>query len=600
MFGEGRNNHQPVLLGIFVTVLLSGLVAAFANNHFSLFADGTGISAASAVDQVDERKTECAVPRFANKAFAPLVPAASTQFDVVRNVIAGGGGESAGGSFELKGTAGQAAAGTQMTGGQFSLNGGFWQSEFESAPTPSPTPTPTPTPSPTPTATPTPTPTPGPGSTPTPTPTATPTPGPTPSPTPTPGSTPSPTPESSPTPTVTPTPTATPTPTPTATPVVLSVLQFESSTYNVQEDCTAITITVNRTGDTSAAAEVDYQTSDVTATERSDYITALGRLQFAPNETSRSFVVLINEDSIVEGNETFNLNLSNASGATIGAPVAVVTIIDDASEPASNSIDDAQNYVCQHYHDFLNRQPDASGLAFWTNEINSCGANAQCLEAKRTNVSAAFYLSIEFQQTGYLVERVYKTAFGSASLISSFGGAHQLPVPVVRFKEFLSDTQKIGLGVVVGQANWQQILENNKQAFMSEFVQRSRFATAFPNSMSAADFVDTLNNDAGNPLSPTERDQLVNDLSAGTKSRAQVLRVIAEHPHVVSDEFNRAFVLMQFFGYLRRNPNDVPDTDYTGYDFWLTKLNQFHGNYINAEMVKAFISAGEYRQRFGP
>ena len=65
-------------------------------------------------------------------------------------------------------------------------------------------------------------------------------------------------------------------------------------------------------------------------------------------------------------------------------------------------------------------------------------------------------------------------------------------------------------------------------------------------------------------------------------------------------EFNRAFVLMQYFGYLRRNPNDAPDSDYTGYDFWLTKLNQFNGNFQNADMVKAFISSAEYRQRFGP
>jgi hypothetical protein len=79
-----------------------------------------------------------------------------------------------------------------------------------------------------------------------------------------------------------------------------------------------------------------------------------------------------------------------------------------------------------------------------------------------------------------------------------------------------------------------------------------------------------------------------------------VLRAIAEHANVVSGEFNRAFVQMQFFGYLRRNPNDAPDADYTGLDFWLTKLNQFNGDYLNAEMVRAFISSSEYRQRFGP
>ena len=79
-----------------------------------------------------------------------------------------------------------------------------------------------------------------------------------------------------------------------------------------------------------------------------------------------------------------------------------------------------------------------------------------------------------------------------------------------------------------------------------------------------------------------------------------MLRAVAEDPDLNNAEFNRAFVLMQFFGYLRRNPNDAPDADYTGYDFWLTKLNQFNGNFRNAEMVKAFITSIEYRQRFGP
>jgi hypothetical protein len=391
------------------------------------------------------------------------------------------------------------------------------------------------------------------------------------------------------------------TPTPSPTPAVQSAVQFDSSDYSVTEDCTTITITVNRVGDTSGSASVNYFTSDITASERKDYITALGTLRFAPGEASKSFAVLINEDSFVEGNETFSISLSNPAGVILGGPaITTVTIIDDVSESTANPIDDAQNYVCQNYHDFLNRQPDASGLAFWTNEITSCGSDAQCLETKRTNVSAAFYLSIEFQQTGYLVERIYKTAFGNAAGASALGAAHQLPVPMVRLNEFLSDTQKIGLGVVVGQTNWEQALETNKQSFANEFVQRPRFANAFPNSMSAAEFVDALNTNAENPLSPAERDQLVNDLSSSARTRAQVLRAIAEHANVVSGEFNRAFVLMQFFGYLRRNPNDPQDTDYVGLDFWLQKLNQFNGDYINAEMVKAFISSGEYRQRFGP
>jgi len=78
------------------------------------------------------------------------------------------------------------------------------------------------------------------------------------------------------------------------------------------------------------------------------------------------------------------------------------------------------------------------------------------------------------------------------------------------------------------------------------------------------------------------------------------VRAVAEDMDLFNAESNRAFVLMQFFGYLRRDPNALPDTDYTGYDFWLTKLNQFNGSFIQAEMVKAFLDSIEYRTRFAP
>ena len=264
-----------------------------------------------------------------------------------------------------------------------------------------------------------------------------------------------------------------------------------------------------------------------------------------------------------------------------------------------NQIDDAAFFVRQHYQDFLNRTPDAPGLAFWTNEITSCGANTQCTEIKRINVSAAFFLSIEFQQTGYLVERTYKTAYGDADGVSTIGGLHHLSVPVVRLSEFLPDTQQIGEGVVVNTPGWEDVLRMNKELFFSQFVERPRFKNAYPTSMSAVNFVGALDDNAGHPLSSAERNQLIADLTAGTKTRAQVLQAIAEDTDLVTAESNRAFVLMQYFGYLRRNPNDPPDSDYSGFDFWLRKLNDFNGNFINAEMVKAFLSSIEYRQRFG-
>ncbi len=380
-----------------------------------------------------------------------------------------------------------------------------------------------------------------------------------------------------------------------------TAVQFSATSYNVTEDCTTLTLTVSRSGDTSGTATVNYSTEDITASERGDYISATGRLSFAPGEASKSFAVLINEDSYVEDPETFSVNLSDPSGSGLGGPAsATVQINDDAAEPVTNVIDDPQDFACQHYHDFLNREPDPSGLAFWTNQITSCGADAACIEVKRINVSASFFLSIEFQETGYLVERMYKAAYGDGTGTSTLGTTHSLSVPIIRLSEFLPDTQRIGQGVVVLAGNWQQQLEDNKRAFAEEFVQRPRFLTAYPLTLTPAQFVDNLNTNSGGALSSAERNQLVSDLTAGIKTRAQVLRAVAEDQTLVDAEKNRAFVLMQYFGYLGRNPNHPQDSDYTGYEFWLNKLNAFNGNFINAEMVKAFITSIEYRKRFGP
>ena len=261
-------------------------------------------------------------------------------------------------------------------------------------------------------------------------------------------------------------------------------------------------------------------------------------------------------------------------------------------------------FVRQHYLDFLNREPDQSGWGFWSNQITSCGTNVQCIEVRRVDVSASFFLSIEFQNNGYLVERFYKVAYGNPNGNSTFGGGHQLPVPVVRFNEFLQDTQRIGQGVVILQPGWEQVMENNKQAYALEFAQTARFVAAFPTTMTPAQFVDQLNENAGNVLSSTERAAAINLFggaaeSSNSTARAQAVRQVAEDTDLYNAELNRAFVLAEYFGYLRRNPNDAPDSDYTGFDFWVTKLNQFNGNYINAEMVKAFITSIEYQQRFG-
>ncbi|HEX3230155.1 MAG TPA: hypothetical protein VHQ95_14360, partial [Pyrinomonadaceae bacterium] len=191
-----KNKRQTVLPGVVLTIALSGLIAAGFSGRIGQFL--TKSENRDSGPQAHKSESKPADLQRASMISAPA-QSAGAQFALVRNLVSGGGDNSAGGAFQLTGSAGQAAAGTQMTGGQFTLTSGFWNAEAE--PTPIPSPTPTATPTPVPTATPTPVPT----ATPTPVPTATPTPVPTATPTPAPTATP------------TPAPTATPTPAPTAT-----------------------------------------------------------------------------------------------------------------------------------------------------------------------------------------------------------------------------------------------------------------------------------------------------------------------------------------------------------------------------------------------
>jgi hypothetical protein len=386
-----------------------------------------------------------------------------------------------------------------------------------------------------------------------------------------------------------------------------STVQFSTAADSVNESQVSKTVTITRAGDTSFPASVNYATSDTSgaspcssisgaASSRCDYIATSGTLNFAANETSKNILIPIVDDSYAENSENFTVTLSAPAGnnVSLGSPATeTITINNDAANNGTpNQIDASSFFVREHYIDFLNREPDTSGLNFWINNINGCTPQPSCIDVQRINTSAAFFLSIEFQDTGYLVYRFYKSAYGNIS------GA--VPVPL-RLNEFLPDTQRIGQGVVVNVGNWQQQLDDNKTAFAEAFVQRPRFLAAYPLTLTPTQFVEGLNAQAGGVLTPAQHDQLISDLSAGIKTRAQVLRAVAENQTLYNAEFNRAFVLMQYFGYLRRNPDDAPEgtMDFQGYNFWLGKLNAFGGNFVNAEMVKSFLLSGEYRQRFG-
>jgi predicted extracellular nuclease len=258
--------------------------------------------------------------------------------------------------------------------------------------------------------------------------------------------------------------------------------------------------------------------------------------------------------------------LGNQTEAAFTATAMAVT---------SNPVDTPEYFVRQHYLDFLGREPEESGFNFWSDQILGCGSDAACVEVKRINVSAAYFLSIEFQTTGGLVDGLYRASFDRAP----------------QYGEFLPDQAAVAKDVVVGRNGWEQQLSTNRQAFLDAFVQRPAFQTVY-GGLNNNQYVDTLLTNTRIIWSQAERDALVDGLASGTLTRAAVLGQVAGDQRFVQAKSNKTFVMMEYFGYLRRDP------DADGYAYWLNKLNQFNGNFEQAEMVKAFIVSSEFRGRF--
>jgi len=184
--------------------------------------------------------------------------------------------------------------------------------------------------------------------------------------------------------------------------------------------------------------------------------------------------------------------------------------------------------------------------------------------------------------------------------------------------EFIPDAQFVGNGIIVnGQLSGAQI-NQNKAAFAAQFVNctdgtkyRCAEFKAIYDALNNQQYVDKLFQTTGANASASDRAALVNGLNASpaTETRATVLQRVVDGINVIAEgnqqfttsygqafynaELNRAFVQLEYFGYMKRDP------DQAGYDFWLGKLNQFGGNFVSAEMVLAFISSPEYRARFG-
>ena len=349
-------------------------------------------------------------------------------------------------------------------------------------------------------------------------------------------------------------------------------VEFSSSSYQVSEGVPTVSVTVTRKGDTSGQAAIRYSMTDGTATQDSDFILATGQLRFDANETTKNFTVIIINDGWVENApETAAIALSHPEGVVLGEQNhATLTILDSTTVPTENPIQDTHNFVNQQYGDFLARPPDAGGLEYWMSQISACGTDQICIASRRVGVSAAFFVESEFQQTGGFVVRLFGSSLGRRPLYSEF----------MVDRGYLISFNDLAIG---------------KQQLAEDFAAREEFLNRFPESLSAPDFINQLLDavlvNTGVDLSSHRQDLLTE--YATNSSRGRVLRLMADYSELQQAEFNRAFVLMQYFGYLRRDP------DQEGYEFWLNILNnRLPGNFRG--MVCAFLTSREYQERFGP
>jgi hypothetical protein len=368
---------------------------------------------------------------------------------------------------------------------------------------------------------------------------------------------------------------------------VPATVGLTSSTFTVGENAQRLTVNVTRTGDTTVAGSVAYATSDGfgfancnvvngSASERCDYSTTIGVLQFAAGETSKSFDIFITDDSHVEGNEVFNISLSNATGfALSGTTSATITITDNDSAPSSqNPIDGVEFFVRQQYVDFLAREPDQQGFQNWVNTLANCpngGFGLNNPQCDRVRVASGFYPSVEFGERGYFVYRFFDAALG------------RLP----QYREFVRDLNRVG-----GSQSPQQS-ELSKQAFIADFMASPEFQAIYgglTTPAQAAGFIGKLEQRAGVTLPEPQRSQLINQMQTGQKTAAQVLREFIESQVVFDRFFNRGFVSLLYFGFQRRDPDPV------GFQNWLTQINQTGDT---RPIVFGFIYSAEYRSRFG-
>ena len=266
--------------------------------------------------------------------------------------------------------------------------------------------------------------------------------------------------------------------------------------------------------------------------------------------------------TVTPSRANYLFNPANRSFSSLGAHTEA-SFTGNANGDHANAIDTTEFFVRQQYLDFLGREPDPPGFNGWMNTLTNCAAgDASC---DRIHVSQMFYQSPEFQERGYFAYRFYATALGRKP----------------DYVEFMPDLQRVSGFLTQDQ------LSAAKNLLAIDFVMRPEFASRY-GSLSDTAYVDQLINTASVTL--TNRQSLIDSLTNRTATRAQVLREISESAEVYRKFYNQAFVVMEYFGYLRRDPDAL-------YTNWIAELDRTGDP---RQMVEGFVNSAEYRNRFVP
>lgn len=247
------------------------------------------------------------------------------------------------------------------------------------------------------------------------------------------------------------------------------------------------------------------------------------------------------------------------------------------------------------YESFLARAVASGRLRF----IRSFGDRDDLYAVVKTEpqaqTEAAMPFVVEVKDWGELIEKDPVNLLGQYRswsqavyrfYVASFG---RMP----RYSEFLPVAQEISHGITVDAPEAPEQLNNRMRQFAASWVELTKFKALYKDVGNKA-YIDALTRNAGITIDAAEREAMIDKLNRGTMTRGEVILSIVNSKAFVEKENARSLVLLHYFGYFHRNPDDPPDNNLNGFNFWIKEVQKSGGSSI---LAGAFLESIEYNQK---